>query len=157
MTNNLLIEAYYTAREMFLDGRMSETSVREYLAVVCFSPKTVTDLVEGCRLYQLSEDIENGCDDITEDDRLEVSEAKERSANGSIEKPSPPPLLYICDLDCSIEAVMHLGMNATKHGEFASFNWSKDVPGFSCAKLIKGDQQFIKSIDNLKVSDFAVM
>ena len=142
---------------MFLSGRMSEKSVREYLAVLCFNTHTVTTLVEGCRLYQLSLDIEVGCTDITADDRSIVSEAKDKSPNGSIEKPSPPPMLYICDLDCSIEAIMHLGMNVTKHCCQAAFNWSKDIPGFSCTELIQGAQQFIKSIDSLKVSDFAVM
>ena len=142
---------------MFLSGRMSEKSVREYLAVLCFNTHTVTTLVEGCRLYQLSLDVEVGCTDITADDRSIVSEAKDKSPNGSIEKPSPPPMLYICDLDCSIEAIMHLGMNVTKHCCQAAFNWSKDIPGFSCTELIQGAQQFIKSIDSLKVSDFAVM
>ena len=66
-------------------------------------------------------------------------------------------MLYICDLDCSIEAIMHLGMNVTKHCCQAAFNWSKDIPGFSCTELIQGAQQFIKSIDSLKVSDFVVM
>ena len=157
LTNKLLIEAYFTARDMFLSGRMSEKSVREYLAVLCFNTHTVTTLVEGCRLYQLSLDVEVGCTDITADDRSIVSEAKDKSPNGSIEKPSPPPMLYICDLDCSIEAIMHLGMNVTKHCCQAAFNWSKDIPGFSCTELIQGAQQFIKSIDSLKVSDFAVM
>ena len=52
---------------------------------------------------------------------------------------------------------MHLGMNVSKHCEHASFNWAKEIPGFSCAELIGGAQQYIKAIDSLKVSTFPVM
>ena len=86
-----------------------------------------------------------------------VSLAKESLWNKTIEKPSPPPMLYICDLDCSIETIMHLGMNVSKHCENATFQWAKELPGFSCAELIQGAQQYIKLIDNLKVAEFPVM
>ena len=157
LSNNLLIDAYTTARELFLEGRMSKTSVEAYLGILCFNPKTIADLITQCRLYQLSLDVDGECEEITADDILEVTMAKEASPNNIIEKPSPPPLLYICNLDCSIETIMHLGMNISKHCEHASFNWAKQIPGFSCAELIEGAQQYIKAIDSLKVGTFPVM
>ena len=117
LTNNLLIDAYITARELFLAGQMSKTAVEGYLGVLCFNPKTIKDLIDQCRLYQLSQEVDNGCVEITADDIFEITMAKEVSPNNSIEKPSPPPLLYICNLDCSIETIMHLGMNVSKHCE----------------------------------------
>jgi len=157
LSNNLLIDAYITARDMFLGGKMSKTSVEGFLGVLCYNSHTINELIAQCRLYQLSRDVENGSNDVTEDDRLEVAKAKERSPNKSVEKPLPPPLLYICNLDCSIETIMHLGMNVSKHCEHSSFNWAKDIPGFSCAELIKEQQQYIKAIDNLKIATFPVM
>ena len=157
LTNNLLIDAYISARDLFLSGKMSKKSVEGYLSILCYNSHTIKDLISQSRLYQLSRDVETSCDDITADDELEISIAREKAPNKSIEKPSPPPLLYSCDLDCSIETVMHLGMNVSKHCEQATFSWAKEIPGFSCSDLIKEQQQYIKEIDNLKVSDFPVM
>ena len=157
LTNNLLIDAYISARDLFLAGKMSKTLVEGYLGILRFNSHTIKDLIAQCRLYQLSQDVENGCEDITADDRLEVAKAKEKLSINTIEKPSPPPLLYICNLDCSIETIMHLGMNVSKHCEHASFNWAKEIPGYSCAQLITEQQGYIKVIDNLKVSTFPVM
>ena len=157
INNNLLIDAYISARDFFLAGEMSKASVEGYLSTLCFNSSTIEDLISQCRLYQLSRDVENGCNDISADDRLVVARAKEKSPNNSIEKPSPPPLLYICNLDCSIETIMHLGMNVSKHCEHATFNWAKDIPGFSCAELIEETQQYLKVIDKLKVAAFPVM
>ena len=86
-----------------------------------------------------------------------VSLAKESLWNKTIEKPSPPPILYICDLDCSIETIMHLGMNVSKHCENATFQWAKELPGFSCSELIQDAQLYIKVIDTLKLAEFPVM
>ena len=157
LSNNLLIDAYTTARELFLEGGMSKSSVEAYLGILCFNAKTIADLITQCRLYQLSLDVDNECEEITADDIFEVTAARAKSPNNIIKKPSPPPLLYICNLDCSIETIMHLGMNVSKHCEHASFNWAKEIPGFSCAELIGGAQQYIKAIDSLKVSTFPVM
>ena len=157
LSNNLLIDAYTTARELFLEGGMSKSSVEAYLGILCFNAKTIADLITQCRLYQLSLDVDNKCEEITADDIFEVTAARAKSPNNIIKKPSPPPLLYICNLDCSIETIMHLGMNVSKHCEHASFNWAKEIPGFSCAELIGGAQQYIKAIDSLKVSTFPVM
>ena len=157
LTNDILIDAYISARDLFLSGKMSEKSMKGYLGTLCFNSKTITDLIVKCRLYQLSQDIINGCNEITADDRLEVSIAEEESESSKVEKPTPPAMLYICNLDCSIETIMHLGMNTSKHCEQASFNWAKDIPGFSCAEMIAGAQQYIKSIDSLKLADFPVM
>ena len=115
LTNDLLIDAYISARDFFLRGEMSETSIEGYLGTLCFNARTIDHLVEQCRLYQLSQDVACQCPGITRDDEMEVSLAKELSPYKTIEKPSPPPLLYICDLDCSIETIMHLGMNVSKH------------------------------------------
>ena len=56
---------------------MSKTSVDEYLGILCFNSHTIEDLIAQSRLYQLSRDVENGCEDVTADDRLEVAKAKE--------------------------------------------------------------------------------
>ena len=157
LSNNLLIDSFITARELFLSGKMSKTAVEGYLGILCFSPKTIRDLISQCRLYQLSLDVDSGGDEITEDDILEVTMAKETAPNKIIEKPTPPPLLYICNLDCAMETVMHLGMNVSKHCEHASFNWAKQIPGFSCAELIEGAQQYLRAIDSLKIASFPVM
>ena len=53
--------------------------------------------------------------------------------------------------------MMHLSMNASKQCEASSFLWAKNMPKFSCSKMITGVQKYIKSIYNLKLADFPVM
>ena len=157
LTNTLLIGAYNKARDLFLEGVMAEKEVRSYLSTLCFNNKTISDLLEQCRTYQLSIDIQNKSSDITNDDRLEVLLAEQQSPEEVIKIPSPPPMLYLCNIDCAVETMMHLGMNASKHCEQASFLWAKDIPNLSCADMIANVQKYIKAIDHLKLADFPVM
>ena len=157
LSNTLLIDAYIVARDLFLGGKISEKEVQRYLSVLCFNSKTILDLIEQCRVYQLSIDIESGSNEITNDDRMDVDIAKEQAFDGMIQKPSPPAMLFICNLECAVETVMHLGMNASKHCEQASFLWAKDIPRLSSADLILGVQKYIRAIDSLKMADFPVM
>ena len=157
LNNNLLIDAYITARDLFLSGDMTAKDINLYLTTLCFNSKTINHLTEQCRLYQLKLDIENDSPDITLDDRLEVAEAAHKTTDGTLQKPLPPDMLYICNLDCAIETMMHLSMNASKQCEASCFLWAKNMPKFSCSEMISGVQKYIKSIDNLKLSDFPVM
>ena len=48
LTNNLLINAYISARDLFLKGDMSETSVKGYLGTLYFNARTIDNLIEQC-------------------------------------------------------------------------------------------------------------
>ena len=48
LTNDLLINAYISARNLFLKGDMSETSVKGYLGTLCFNARTIDNLIEQC-------------------------------------------------------------------------------------------------------------
>ena len=138
LTNHLLINSYIAARDLFLSGKLTENNVREYLNVLCYNTKTIDDLIERCYLYQMSLDVKSGSADITEDDRMEVALAEEDYPDRIITKPSPPAMLFICDIDCAIETMMHLSMNICKQCETVSFLWAKDMPKFSCVEMISG-------------------
>ena len=88
---------------------------------------------------------------------FELSITEQESQSSQDENPTHSTMLYTYNLDCSIETIMHLGMNTSKHCEQASFIWAKDIPGFSCVEMIAGAQQYIKSINSLKLADFPVM
>ena len=92
LTNDLLINSYIVARELFLSGDMSAKDVNAYLSALCFSSKTIDNLTEHCRLYQLRLDIENGSNNVTEDDRVDVAAAAQKTSDGILKS----PCLLIC-------------------------------------------------------------
>lgn len=157
LDNKTLRDAYVTARDFFIDGKLSKSQVEDYLSVMCYNKKTIDNLIKGSRLYCLLQEVETGSPDVTVDDKEEIAAAKKISRNGTIEKPQPPAMLDICDLNFATETIMHGSMNSVKHLTRTKFAWAKGASNYSCHSMIEEAQAPIKSVGSLHLSEFPAL
>jgi hypothetical protein len=126
LSSGLLLSGWNYCFEMFaIEHTWVEADVRKYLGQLCVNEATVTMFIDSCRRYVLLVDVTENPEEYTEEEVGEVEqEALENPT--SYEKPQPPAMWLLSEMEEKPEGIMHLSMGIQKAVYKFTIRWATE-------------------------------